>query len=101
GASLPANPAPQPPPRGGEGEQKLFLPLSASGRGPGGGVDTPLATIQRATVFFIFLHLESCVGDSGGVNIGEGLLRSERTPGRPVASSSSAIRGGCVIRSPQ
>src|SRR5262245_39344429 len=53
--SLPENPSPQPPPRSGEGEQKgnnltlltptphrvvgaVFLPLSASGRGSGGGV---------------------------------------------------------------
>src|SRR5262249_27086921 len=32
------NPAPRPPPRGGEGENPVLLPLSPWGRGPGGGV---------------------------------------------------------------
>src|SRR5262249_25679967 len=32
------DPSPRPPPRGGEGEKNLLLPLSAAGRGVGGGV---------------------------------------------------------------
>src|SRR5437763_16646631 len=31
------NPSPRPPPRSGGGEKDCLLPLSASGRGPGGG----------------------------------------------------------------
>src|SRR5262249_43122649 len=37
-SELRAKPLPQPPPRDGEGEKDLLLPLSASGRGLGGGV---------------------------------------------------------------
>src|SRR5262249_10539244 len=37
-----AHPSSQPPPRDGEGEKDLLLPLSASGRGLGGGVSSPI-----------------------------------------------------------
>src|SRR5207249_8545059 len=50
------NPSPRPPPRSGEGEKEGLLPLSASGRGPGGGVFQTVDKVSAASCPMTKVH---------------------------------------------
>src|SRR5262249_11565563 len=55
---------PAPPPEGGGGARRVFLPLAASGRGPGGGVLQP--PLNSAS-----LRLHGNLPRSGGLDLGQ------------------------------
>src|SRR5215831_9030326 len=76
------NPSPQPPPLQGEGEQKVFLPLSASGRGLGGGVSSQNS--EKTTCLLLPGAILSRLGGGSIVNrTGTTLTPSTPSPGPP------------------